>query len=469
MQRMAEDGEDHRNGEVSFWMHALGSRPSRPRLAADGEADVVVVGGGLSGLWAAHHVLNARPDLRVMVLEGQQVGYGASGRNGGWLSQLIPGNRAIYASGPTGPEGVQRLQQAMLDGITGVVRVAGEYGLDIDAHRGGNLVIATNRAGLARLEARRAADLHHGLAADRVTRLSPAEVSSRIAVHGATGGLLYPDVTRINPAKLVTGLADALERRGVVIHEHSRVTTIDPGCVVANGCTVRSPRVLIATEGYSGPLLGARRIVPVNSSMIATHVLTDAEWAHIGWRGLECLSDAAHTFIYAQRTADGRIAIGGRGNPYRFASGTGGDGRTPAATVQLLADRLHTYFPEVQFRVEHAWSGVLGVSRDWCTSVRFDPTTGIGHTVGYAGHGVTTAYAASRSLVDLALGLPTTATNLPWVDHRSRSWEPEPIRWVGIHSMYRLFRIADWWEERRDADSTCWLGRMAGHLAGLHG
>jgi glycine/D-amino acid oxidase-like deaminating enzyme len=461
--------EEHRNGGVSFWMHALGPRPARPLLAADTEADVVVVGGGLSGLWAAHHVHSVRPDLRVMVLEADHVGYGASGRNGGWLSQLIPGNRAIYASGPTGPDGVRRLQQAMLDGITGVVRVAGEYGLDIDAHRGGNLVVATNRAGLARLETRRAADVHHGLAADRVMRLTPAEVATHVAVHDATGGLFYPDVTRINPAKLVTGLAAALEQRGVVIHEHSRVTTIEPGRVIASGRTVSSPRVLIATEGYSGPLLGTRRIVPVNSSMIATHVLTDAEWEHIGWRGLECLSDAAHTFIYAQRTADGRIAIGGRGNPYRFGSGTGGDGRTPAATVQLLADRLHTYFPDVPFRVEHAWSGVLGVSRDWCTSVRFDAATGIGHTVGYAGHGVTTAYAASRSLVDLALGLPTPATQLPWVDHRSRSWEPEPLRWVGIHSMYRLFRIADWWEERRDAERTCWLGRTAGHLAGLHG
>jgi glycine/D-amino acid oxidase-like deaminating enzyme len=461
--------QDHRNGGVSFWMHGLGPRSQRPPLAADAEADVVIVGGGMSGLWAAHHLLSVRPEMRVVVLEGEHVGYGASGRNGGWLSQLIPGNRTVYAAGRTGPAGVQRLQQAMLDGITDVVRVAADHGLDIDAHRGGNLVVATNRAGLARLEARRAADVHHGLATDRVVRLTPTEVAAHIDVRHAAGGLFYPDVTRINPAKLVVGLADALERRGVVIHEHSRVASIEPGRVVANGCTVRSPRVLIATEGYSGPLLGARRIVPINSSMIATQVLTDDEWACIGWRGMECLSDAAHTFIYAQRTADGRIAIGGRGNPYRFGSGTGGDGRTPSATVQLLVDRLHTYFPDVSFRVEHAWSGVLGVSRDWCTSVSFDSTTGIGHTVGYAGHGVTTAYAASRSLVDLALGLPTPAASLPWVDHRSRSWEPEPIRWIGVHSMYRLFRIADWWEERRNAEGTCWLGRAAGHLAGLHG
>jgi glycine/D-amino acid oxidase-like deaminating enzyme len=357
----------------------------------------------------------------------------------------------------------------MLDGITGVVRVATEHGLDIDAHRGGNLVVATNKAGLARLATRRAADIHHGLAAERVLTLSPAEVAKRIAVHGATGGLHYPDVTRINPAKLVVGLASMLEARGVVIHEQTPVDTVEPGRVVAGSCVVRARKILIATEGYSGPLLGTRRIIPVNSSMIATTPLADDQWARIGWDGLDCLSDAAHTFIYAQRTADGRIAIGGRGSPYRFRSGTGGDGRTPASTVELLRTRLRTYFPDVDFEVAHAWSGVLGVTRDWCTSVAFDRATGIGHTVGYAGHGVTTAYSASRSLADLALGLDTPATRLPWVDYRSRSWEPEPFRWAGVHSMYRLFRMADWWEERRDATETCWIGRAAGHLAGLHG
>jgi glycine/D-amino acid oxidase-like deaminating enzyme len=456
------------NGGVSFWLHQLPDCPARPSLIGEVDADVAIVGAGLSGLWAAYHLTEMRPDLRIVVLEQRHVGYGASGRNGGWLSQLIPGDRARYAAGPTGAEGVARLQQAMLEGITAVVSVAERHGIDIDAHRGGNLVVATTKAGLSRLDARRAADVHHGLPDDRVRRLSAAEVGHRIDVHGAVGGLHYPDVTRINPAKLVRGLATLVEARGVTIFEGTRVDAITPGRVTAGAASVTAPQVLIATEGYSGPLLGTRRIVPVNSSMIATRVLTADEWAHIGWRDNDCLSDAAHTFIYAQRTADGRIAIGGRGSPYTFRSGTGGDGRTPESTIDLLATRLHQYFPDVAFDIEHAWSGVLGVTRDWCTSVHFDRSTGIGHTVGYAGHGVTSAFVASRSLAHLALGLDTPATHLPWVEYRSRSWEPEPIRWVGVHSMYRLFRVADWWEERRDSAETCWLGRAAGHLAGLH-
>jgi len=461
-------GAPHINGDVSFWMR--GERhlmPTRPTLEGDIDADVVVVGAGMSGLWMAYHLTEAQPGLRVVVLEANHVGYGASGRNGGWLSQLIPGSRAAYAAGPGGIDGVYQLQQAMLDGITEVVEVAANHGIPIDAARGGNVVVGTTMAAMTRLTARRNADLQYGLAAERVLQLDRDELRGRIAIEGALGGLYYPDVTRINPAKLVAGLAAVVEQRGVTVYEGTRVTSMSPGVVATEHGRVRTPVTLLATEGYSGPLLGARRIIPVNSSMIATNVLTDAEWERIGWRDAECLSDAAHTFIYAQRTADGRIAIGGRGNPYRFRSGTGGDGRTPDSTVALLRSRLADYFPDVPIDVDHAWSGVLGVTRDWCTSVQFDRATGIGHTVGYAGHGVTTACVASRSLAHLALGLDTPATRLPWVGYRSRSWEPEPIRWVGVHSMYRLFRIADAWEEWRGSQRTSLIARGASHLAGL--
>jgi glycine/D-amino acid oxidase-like deaminating enzyme len=460
-------GTAYVNGEVSFWMRAQHDRPVRPPLAGTVDADVAIVGAGLSGLWAAYHLTEADPSLKVVVLDAHHVGYGASGRNGGWLSQLIAGNRSLYSKGPGGLQGVADLQQAMVDGIAEVVDIARRNGFDIDASRGGNLVVATTQAGLSRLEARRDADLHYGLPSTSVTRLDPAGVAGHIAIDGATGGLHYPDVTRIDPSKLVLGLAVLLEHRGVVIHERSRVDGILPGRVEVGAASVVAPRIFIATEGYSGPLLGGRRIIPVNSSMIATQVLTDAEWDRINWAANECLSDAAHTFIYAQRTADGRIAIGGRGNPYRFRSGTGADGRTADATVDLLLTRLRTYFPSVEFRCEHAWSGVLGVTRDWCTSVQFDRATGIGHTVGYAGHGVTTAYLASRSLADIAFERPTDAAEWPWVGYSSKSWEPEPIRWVGVHSMYRLFRVADSWEERRGSQRTSLIARFASHLAGL--
>jgi glycine/D-amino acid oxidase-like deaminating enzyme len=202
--------------------------------------------------------------------------------------------------------------------------------------------------------------------------------------------------------------------------------------------------------------------------LIVTKPLPEEAWQEIGWDGLQCLSDSAHTFIYAQRTSDGRIAMGGRGVPYRFGSGTGGAGATAQSTIDLISQKLSTFFPGIPFEVDHAWSGVLGVTRDWNGGVRWDPASGIGSSTGYAGHGVTSAYVGGRTLVELAFEKETERTTLPWVGYRARKWEPEPIRWLGVHAMYRLFGIADQWEERRDSSRTSLLARLGSRLAGLH-
>lgn len=465
-------------GVLSFWMQGVG--PTRPSLgeavraaglSAGGgpevEVDVAIVGGGLSGLWTAHHLLEAEPGLRIVVLEAEFVGYGASGRNGGWLSQLVPGNKAIYSSKAGGTQGMRALQRELIDGVPEVLGVMERHGVEIDAQYDGNLVVATSRAAASRLASQRATAINYGIDPERVHELSAEEAARYIGVRGMTGALKYDDVARVDPGKLVRGLAAIVEARGATIHERTRVTELGRRRLVADGVTVRARRIFVCTEGYSGPLLGERRIVPVNSSMIATQVLSDAQWEHIAWRDCGLLKDVAHTFIYAQRTPDGRIAIGGRGVPYRYNSGTGGAGETAASTVRLLLARLEQYFPGVGFRADHAWSGVLGVSRDWCTSVQYDDSTGVGHAVGYAGNGVTTAYVAARSLVHHALGLDTAHARLPWVEHRPRDWEPEPLRWLGIHSMYRLFRVADEWEERRGLERTSLIARAAARITSL--
>ncbi|MET1000052.1 MAG: FAD-dependent oxidoreductase, partial [Marmoricola sp.] len=182
----------------------------------------------------------------------------------------------------------------------------------------------------------------------------------------------------------------------------------------------------------------------------------------------ECVSDSAHTFVYAQRTADGRIAIGGRGKPYRFGSGTGGRGETHRRTVEELRGRLEQFFPGLDFPVAHAWSGVLGVTRDWCTGVSWDAAAGVGSISGYAGHGVTATNLAARTIVDRAFERRTPLLDLPWNEHDSGRWEPEPLRWVGVHSMYRLFRVADAWEESRQSRRTSLLADLGSRLAGLH-
>ncbi|RSS82708.1 FAD-dependent oxidoreductase, partial [Streptomyces sp. WAC05292] len=234
--------------------------------------------------------------------------------------------------------------------------------------------------------------------------------------------------------------------------------------------TVRAPFVLRCTEGFTASLKGQKRSwLPMNSSMIVTAPLPEATWQRIGWDGAETLGDMAHAYMYAQRTADGRIALGGRGVPYRFGSRTDNDGSTSASTVASLTHLLTAFFPALAgVEITHAWSGVLGVPRDWCATVSLDRTTGLGWAGGYVGSGVATSNLAGRTLRDLVLGDTTELTTLPWVNHRVRPWEPEPFRWLGVHALYAAYREADRREAATHTPTTTPLARLANRIAGRH-
>lgn len=178
------------------------------------------------------------------------------------------------------------------------------------------------------------------------------------------------------------------------------------------------------------------------------------------------LGDYAHVYMYAQRTADDRIAIGGRGVPYKYGSRTDTDGVTPQKTVQGLQEILHRMFPQTRgARIEHAWSGVLGVPRDWAATVGLDPDTGLGWAGGYVGTGVGAANLAGRTLRDLILGAETELTNLPWVNHRVRKWEPEPLRWLATKGLYAAYGAADR-SELKGRTSTSALAVLADRITG---
>ncbi|MET8407576.1 FAD-dependent oxidoreductase [Streptomyces sp. NPDC005195] len=459
------------NGGISFWYADDGLPVPREPLPGDATADVVIVGGGYTGLWTAYYLKKAAPSLRVTVLEQRFCGYGASGRNGGWLYNGVAG-RDRYAR-LHGHEAAVRLQRAMNDTVDEVVRVTAEEGIDADVHRGGVLEVAYTPAQLARLKAFHEHELSYG---ERDRELYGArETAERVRVADAVGSAWTPHGARLHPVKLVKGLAAAAEALGVTIHERTPVTEIRPGHAVTSHGTVRAPYVLRCTEGFTASLKGQRRTwLPMNSSMIATQRLTPEQWARIGWEGRETLGDMAHAYMYAQRTADDRIALGGRGVPYRFGSRTDHDGGTRQATVDALYGILVRFFPSLAgIRVEHAWSGVLGVPRDWCATVTLDRATGLGWAGGYVGSGVATTNLAARTLRDLVRldsgqAGPTGLTGLPWVGHKVRKWEPEPFRWIGVHGMYATYRTADRRElTTRGADSSR-LARLADRVAGRH-
>ncbi|MFH9676598.1 NAD(P)/FAD-dependent oxidoreductase [Streptomyces sp. NPDC017405] len=459
------------NGGVSFWYADDGLPAVREPLSGDATADVVIVGGGYTGLWTAYYLKKAAPFLRITVLEQKFCGYGASGRNGGWLYNGIAG-RDRYAR-LHGHEAAVRLQKAMNDTVAEVVGVAAAEGIDADVHQGGVLEVATTPAQWARLRAFHEHELAFG---EQDRELYGArETAARIRVADAVGSAWTPHGARLHPVKLVKGLAAAVEALGVTIHESTPVTEIRPRHAVTPYGTVRAPYVLRCTEGFTASLKGQKRTwLPMNSSMIATEPLTEEQWAAIGWAGRETLGDMAHAYMYAQRTADGRIALGGRGVPYRFGSRTDNDGRTQEATVEALREILTRFFPSLAgVRIAHAWSGVLGVPRDWCATVTLDRSTGLGWAGGYVGSGVATANLAARTLRDLlrrdsGQGGRTELTELPWVDHKVRRWEPEPLRWLGVQGMYATYRAADRRERLRPGLRSSRLARAADRVAGRH-
>ncbi|MEU6867287.1 FAD-binding oxidoreductase [Streptomyces sp. NPDC046876] len=456
------------NGGISFWhaTNATRTRPPRAPLTGDTTADVVIVGGGYTGLWTAYYLKTSAPDLRITVLEQKFCGYGASGRNGGWLYNGIAG-RDRYAR-LHGHAAAQRLQQAMNATVTEVIDIAAKEGIDADIHRGGVLEVARTPAQLTRLKAFHAAELAFG-ETDRQLHDATA-TRARIDIADAVGSTWTPHGARIHPLKLVDGLAEACERLGVVIHESTPVTDIAPRRATTPYGSIRAPFVLRCTEGFTAGLKGHKRAwLPMNSSMIVTAPLPDSTWDRIGWTGAETLGDMAHAYMYAQRTADGRIAIGGRGVPYRYGSRTDHDGTTQPSTVAALTRLLTAFFPALAgVEITHAWSGVLGVPRDWCATVALDHATGLGWAGGYVGSGVATSNLAARTLRDLVLNATTELTDLPWVNHRVRRWEPEPLRWLGVQALYAAYREADRREAATHTPTTTPLARLADRISGRH-
>lgn len=429
------------------------------------EADVAIVGAGYTGLWSAYYLKRAEPSLRIVVLERDFAGFGASGRNGGWVSGFFSGPPRIYERHGGS---FAALQRAMFATVLEVERVLTEQQIDADFCRGGHLGVALGSAQLQRMRGDVLEARHHGFDEHDLRELSAVELARRVHVAGARGASFSPHVARIHPAKLVQGLAATVERLGVSIYEQTPVSEIRPQEAIVPTGAVRARWIVRTTEGYTAGLRGLRRaLVPMNSSMIVTEPLGEELWQEIGWTGREVMSDSANAYVYLQRTEDGRIAIGGRGVPYRFRSRTDGAGETASATVAALTAKLHAMFPATAATpIDHAWSGVLGVPRDWCMSLAADPATGLAWAGGYVGEGVAAANLAGRTLRDLLLGEKSELSKLAWVGRNPGRWEPEPLRWAAIHAVYALYRHADRAEQR--SGRTSLLARVVDKASGRH-
>ncbi|MFC5380365.1 NAD(P)/FAD-dependent oxidoreductase [Aquipuribacter nitratireducens] len=433
-------------------------------LDGDTDADVCVVGAGYTGLWTAYYLLRARPDLRVVVLEQDVAGFGASGRNGGWCSALFPRSTSSLAA-RYGRERALALRRAMVATVGEVGRVVAEEGIECGWTRGGTVVVARGAAQERRAAAEHAEDTAFD-GVDGVELLDATAARSRLAADGVTGGTYTPHCARVQPAALVRGLARRVRARGARVHEGTRVTSLAPGLVRTVHGAVRAPLVVRATEAWTARLPGSRRdVVPVYSLMVATEPLPAEVWDRVGLAARETFSEHRHLVVYGQRTADDRLVFGGRGAPYHFGSGIRPAFDRDERVFTRLRETLHALLPQVAgHAVTHAWGGPLGVPRDWHAAVGHDPSTGLAWAGGYVGDGVGTANLAGRTLADLLLGVDSDLTRLPWVQHRSRRWEPEPLRWAGVNAGLAAATLADAEERRtgRRAVAAPLLGRLTG-------
>jgi glycine/D-amino acid oxidase-like deaminating enzyme len=442
---------------VTAWLD--GGEAARPPLAGDVRADVVVIGGGFTGLWTALHLTGREPSLEVVVLEASEVGYGASGRNGGFVDPSL--THGIHNGLAHYPGEIEDLVRLGAENYAELVAFVAANGIDCHLDSVGSIDVATAPWQVADLEEGMAA---YERAGERVVLLDREQVRKEVDSPTYLAGLHRPDGGGlVDPGALVRGLASVAAARGVTIHEGSPVTSIDAhgtGVVVgtARG-RVTADRAVLATNAYSHQVLPRTRrwFVPVYDYVLLTAPLTDEQLARIGWEGRQGLSDAANQFHYYRLTPDRRILWGGYDAIYRFGSPVGPAQDHRRATYDLLATHFRTTFPQLDdVPFERWWGGAIA------TTSRFTVTFGdeldgrVVWALGYTGLGVATTRFAGRVLTDRLLDPTSPLLELELVRSKPFPFPPEPLRWVGVELTRRAIARAD----RREGRRGPWLATL---------
>jgi glycine/D-amino acid oxidase-like deaminating enzyme len=436
----------------SFWFSTGDPGPRRAPVLGRQRFDVVVIGGGFTGLWSAIALLEADPGLRVAVLEAEQVGFGASGRNGGFCAASLThglANGLLHF-----PDEIDLLEAEGRRNLAELVAFVRAEGIDAELEETGTLDMATephqvdDLLAFAELAARH----HHALAFLDRAEIQAAVHSPRFLA-ALRGG---PELSvLVNPAKLAWGLAGAVERRGGTIFESSRVTGLRRRAWgvevdVAGGGVVEAAHVLVGTSAYSGWL---RRLVPVfvpvYDYVLMTEPLSPAQVTSIGWRGREGLGDAGYQFHYFRLSADNRVLWGGYDAIYHPGNRVlPGYDRRPA-TFETLERHFAETFPQLDgIRFTHRWGGAID------TTTRFHVTFGdalggrVHYALGYTGLGVGSARWAAGILRDTILAPDSPRLRLRFVRSRPFPIPPEPIRTPAVGVMRRAVIDADEHEGR---------------------
>lgn len=437
---------------------------SETELEGSTQADVVVVGAGFTGLWTAYYLNQLDPHLNICIMDARYPGFGASGRNGGWVSALFPAHLSAMARSNSREKAVQ-MHKSMVRNVSDIGAVIAAHDWNVQWAHGGTVVAA--RTPLQRKRALAAVDEMQswGLESDLVY-MDRDETLKHIRATDVLGGTYTPHCAAVNPYLLVRELTHYLELRGVKFFFNSPVTEISPGIIRTRNGSVRAPISVRATEGYTRTLRGHRRsLAPVYSLMLATEPLSNNQIADIGLDRRQTFSDYRNLIIYGQRTVDNRIAFGGRGAPYFYGSRITTSQDRNDKVHQGLWQTLIDMFPTLKdSRVTHTWGGPLGIARDWWASCGFDRVSGQAWSGGYVGDGLGTSHLGGKTLAHLITETDSELVTLPWVGHQSPSWEPEPLRWLGTNAGLRVMQRADNYEDR--TGKTSFAAKAVGRLLG---
>jgi glycine/D-amino acid oxidase-like deaminating enzyme len=429
----------------SFWLEADPYVPGPP-LAGDVEVDIAIVGGGFTGLWAAHFLLRAEPALKVAVIEREVVGFGASGRNGGFAMTLL--SRSLHDLLQTfGKEPARAAHEAVVRSIDAIGQFCTDYEVACDYQKNGFIGVATDDSQVPRIEADRQAAEALGIAGVRY--LPGEELRRHIQSPLFRCGLEEQACALLNPARLVRGLARVVRQQSAITYEQTPVERIDTAGEKVSVCTphgtVRADKVVLATNAYSVQFPEFRRaVVPLYSYIVLTEPLSEARWAAVGWQGRQGLEDKRTYIHYFRPTADGRILMGGEDAPYYYGSSIAPQhDRNPRLFAQLQRD-LKAIYPQLEdVRCTHQWGGPVGVT------VRFVPTFGtlqggrVHYGFGYCGHGVGPAHLGGQILRDLVLGRQSEFTDLCFVREQALPFPREPLRYLGMNVVRRTLLAQD--------------------------
>lgn len=459
-------------GSSIYWLEGVPHAP-RPALTGRVEADVAIVGGGFTGLWTAYHLLSGDPSLRIAILEGEEIGFGASGRNGGFAMTLLDMSLS-HLRRNHGDVAAREAHEAVAESVDAMGTTVADEGIDCDWTHGGLMVVATNPGQMRRVRSDLEAAEAMGLKG--FSELTAAEARAEVDSPTYLGALMEEHCAVVHPAKLARGLADAVERRGATIYETSPATSFDQEGgqvrIGTDGGEVVADQAVLATNAWarSLPWFG-NRVVALYTYVLLTEPLTAEQWASVGWERRQGVEDKRNFVHYYRRTADGRILWGGRDGVIH-AQLPGRPGIRPAydrsrVVAGRLADTFRRTFPQLsQVRFTHHWGGPVGITAKFLPHVGTLDGGRIHYGFGYNGHGVAPTHTVGRILGDRVLGRESALSRLCFVDAEEPTFPPDPLLWLSAEltrqSLLRQDRRLD--EGQPGGDMDPWLLRMMAKL-----